>query len=102
MNKAEVLKKIKFSKANSAWDRGVRMTAYDLVVNVDDKVFDDAIKNFNLKAALLNGAESWNQYSWGGCALCYDVDIAKKILYTIRIKKNTAWDEEAERPRRMA
>lgn len=87
MNKAELLKKIKFPKAKSAWGRGVQATAYNLVVDVDEKVLDEAVKNFTLKPALLNGAESWDQYSWGGCALCYDVDIAKRFCTPSELKR---------------
>ena len=29
--------------------------------------------------SLLNGAESWRAYSYGGCSLIYDADIAERL-----------------------
>jgi hypothetical protein len=34
----------------------------------------------DLEHKLLNGAENWSQYSWGGCALCYNDQIMKHYL----------------------
>ena len=34
----------------------------------------------DVRKALLNGARDWNQYSYGGCALVYNYDIAKHYL----------------------
>ena len=32
-----------------------------------------------VRAALLNGAERWQEYSDGGCSLIYDGDIAARV-----------------------
>ena len=40
-----------------------------------------------LRGVLLNGAESWSQYSWGGCSLCYDGDIAKRLCTPSELKR---------------
>ena len=41
----------------------------------------------NLKSALLNGAETWAQYSYGGCALVYDSDIAERLCSPSEYKR---------------
>jgi broad specificity phosphatase PhoE len=33
----------------------------------------------DLKKELLNGAANWREYSYGGCALIYDADIAERL-----------------------
>lgn len=36
---------------------------------------------------MLNGADSWIQYSWGGCSLIYDGDIAERLCSPSELKK---------------
>lgn len=69
--------------ARSAWSEGVRNFAVDLF---DEYVRDhkglaewDILTEKITEADLLNGAEDWSQYSWGGCALIYDGDICKAL-----------------------
>lgn len=65
-------------KARSAWDKGVKLYALELLDNIDDP--DDALTNERLLyRALLNGAADWKQYSEGGCALWYNQDIAARL-----------------------
>ena len=69
----------------SAWSKGVKDYALELL--------DDLPKNVNygsvesLKADMLNGARDWNQYSWGGCSLIYDADIAERTCSPSELKK---------------
>lgn len=37
---------------------------------------------------MLNGAQDWGQYSWGGSALIYDGDIAEHLCCPSELKKN--------------
>lgn len=77
MKQAEILAAIEKSPARSAWGRGVRDYAYRLVEEVED---GDAFANTRLlRRALLNGAADWHQYSWGGCAYCYNGDICEAL-----------------------
>lgn len=39
------------------------------------------------EADLLNGASNWSQYSWGGCSLIYDRDIAERTCNPSELKK---------------
>ena len=61
----------------SAWDRGVHAYATELVESLDDSA--DLSNETLLRKALLNGADDWQQYSEGGCALIYDADIAERV-----------------------
>ena len=40
-----------------------------------------------LKAWMLNGATDWREYSWGGCSLIYDGDIAERLCTPSELKK---------------
>lgn len=77
-DKAQVLQHIEYNASTrSAWGRGVLEYARDLVESLPD---DWEYSNANLlEKELLNGASSWNEYSWGGCALIYDADICERL-----------------------
>ena len=40
------------------------------------------------KEILLNGADSWSSFSYGGCSLIYDCDIAERLSTPSELKKN--------------
>lgn len=65
--------------ARSAWARGVKAYALELL----DKLADPAA----VRAALLNGAEDWQEYSDGGCSLIYDPDIAARVCTPSELKR---------------
>ena len=61
----------------SAWRRGVLSYAEEIADNLPS---DWEYSNCNLlEKELLNGADSWNAYSWGGCSFCYDEDICEAL-----------------------
>ena len=47
----------------------------------------DLTESKKVRAALLNGAADWSQYSWGGCSLIYDGDIAERLCCPSELKK---------------
>lgn len=70
--------------ARSAWRRGV----YDYALMLLDSRSD--LEDFHtngLKQELLNGASGWHEYSWGGCALIYDGDIAEALCAPSELKR---------------
>ena len=69
----------------SAWDRGVKAYAVELVESLDDSA--DLANEVMLQKALLNGAQSWAEYSEGGCALVYDADIAERLCSPSELKR---------------
>lgn len=85
MKKTELLNAIENMKARSAWDRGVKEYAYELVEGLE--VEEIPTDSQELKSLLLNGADTWKQYSWCGSALIYDCDIAKSLCTPSELKK---------------
>ena len=84
MTKRELIKAIKESKACSAWAKGVKWYALNLV----EKSYQNATDIVKVNMAVyLNGAETWKEYSYGGCALIYDYDIAKRLCTPGELKK---------------
>jgi hypothetical protein len=84
----ELRAKIEAEPARSAWARGVKEYALELVT---EALWDGAKNNWDAPAPteqdLLNGAESWAQYSWDGSALIYDEDIAQRLCTPSELKK---------------
>lgn len=81
------------SPARSAWDRGVKEYAAELLEELETAAAggwfdpDDLAAPKLVQKALLNGASDWSQYSWGGCSLCYDSDIARRLCTPSELKK---------------
>ena len=86
MTKEELIKAIKASKARSAWAKGVKWYALNLVEE-SYKQDTDIVKVS--MAIYLNGAETWKEYSYGvhSCALVYDYDIAERLCTPGELKK---------------
>lgn len=84
---------INSKRVRSAWERGVIAYANDLLdeleTAISDGYFDaEDLSNWNLtERALLNGASDWRQYSEGGCALCYNHQIASRLCAPWELKK---------------
>ena len=84
---------IESSPARSAWMRGVKLYAVELIESLDGRELTE--KN------LLNGAgvfrdeiptlrerdEAWRAYSYGCCSLVYDADIAERLCTPSELKK---------------
>ena len=72
-------------KDRSAWDRGVTEYALDLLDNIEAESLDAPVSI--TKEDLLNGAQDWSQYSYGGSALIYDCDIAERLCSPSELKR---------------
>ena len=79
MMKEKIEKALEKEKARSAWSKGVIQYAFDILDNMDDVEVTE--KN------LLGGADNWKEYSYGGRALIYDVDICHRLCTPSEIKK---------------
>ena len=64
----------------SAWNRGVIRYALELINSIE-------VGEEITEKKMLNGAENWKQYSYGGCALIYDKDICHRLCTPSEIKK---------------
>ena len=88
---ADIIRKaadiIEARKDRSAWDKGVNAYAVELLDNLADLAPDDLSDRAIIRAALLNGASDWQQYSYGGCALIYDCDIAERLCTPSELKR---------------
>lgn len=74
----------------SAWDKAVTLYALDLLEDVQWRAND--VERLPLDGAefeqwALNGANNWHQYSWGGCSLCYDKQIAERVCTPSELKR---------------
>ena len=89
---------IESKPARSAWNRGVKSYAVDLLDELAENIQggyidpEDLYSPALLKKALLNGAADWAQYSWGGCSLVYDGDIAKRLCTPSELKRKRGGD----------
>lgn len=72
-------------RARSAWDKGVTLYALELLDNIRDLPAADSRQE--IQKALLNGARDWDEYSYGGCALIYDGDIAARLCSPSEFKR---------------
>ena len=92
-NIEKLYQSIESEKQRSAWDKGVSAYALELVEQLGEQIGGGYFDELNLsepkkvRAALLNGAADWSQYSWGGCSLIYDGDIAERLCCPSELKK---------------
>ena len=100
--RAEIRNRKHFS-IRSAWGRGVTEYAAEFVDNlaeaIEEGYFDkgDLVDARKLEKFLLNGAENWKAYSWGGSSLIYDRNIAERLCNPSELKKT---DNGNRRPNR--
>lgn len=90
---AEIAAKVEQTKTRSAWDKGVKAYALEMLeemaFNAEHGYIDaDVFSNSRtLREALLNGADNWKQYSYIGSSLIYDEDIAERLCNPSKLKK---------------
>lgn len=80
----------KTPRRESAWHRGVTAYAMDLAESLKERIKYEGREpesRAELGEWLLNGADSWRTYSWGGCSLVYDGDIAKRLCTPSELKR---------------
>jgi len=76
--KKEIIAAIEAIKTRGAWRTAVKNYALELL--------DEMEGEFSAEK-LLNGAENWNAYSYGGCSLIYDADIAERLCSPSELKR---------------
>lgn len=88
-----IRKEVNARTTRSAWSKGVTAYALELVDSLEEAINGGYFDPADLEApklvekALLNGADSWEQYSWGGCSLIYNYDIARRLCCPSELKK---------------
>ena len=71
------IKALENVKARSAWKNGLKKYAVEMLESIENA--DVINSKEELKKAILNGAFSWRDYSYGGCTLVYNRDIAERL-----------------------
>lgn len=78
----EIRERLAAFKARSAWVKGVKKIAENLLDKYEEIVRDregsDPVPPLTEKT-VLNGAKSWEQYCYGGCAMICDREIAETL-----------------------
>lgn len=90
MTKQEILNNLEKLTPRRAWNQAVLSDAVDLVQNLNCSELPNSWEA--LRALLLNGARNWQEYSYGGCALVYDEDIARHYCTNAELRKVTRAD----------
>lgn len=86
-------KELEARKDRSAWNKGVTVYALELVEQLAEAAeggyidAEDLTAPRMLRKALLNGADDWSAYSWGGCSLIYNSDIAERLCCPSELKR---------------
>ena len=76
--KQKITDAIESIKPRGAWQTAVKTYALELLEEMEGDFSADK---------LLNGAENWNAYSYGGRALIYDGDIADRVCSPSELKR---------------
>jgi hypothetical protein len=79
----ELVALITATPARSAWRRGVKAYALEMIEGAECELAAVA----DLEEELLNGARTWKEYSEWGCALIYDGDIAELLCAPSEFRK---------------
>lgn len=88
----EIRNTIDNTKTRSAWSAGVKTYANEILDNLAAAEAEHRINmaiatRHDLETAALNGADNWNVYSWGGCSLIYNGDIAATLCTPSELKR---------------
>ena len=89
-NYTEIKKNLEERKDRSAWSKGVTKYASDLLESLAEVIdytgeIPETFSQFY--KAVLNGAENWSEYSWGGSSLILDSSIAERLCTPSELKK---------------
>lgn len=86
----KMIAELEARKDRSAWNKGVTLYAVELVEELEERA---EYEGRNPEAGkecrewMLNGAQDWNEYSWGGSSLIYNGDIAERLCCPSELKK---------------
>ena len=82
---------IEARKERSAWSKGVKVYALELLESFEEwskynEENGEELPTIDERTAL-NGAEDWDAWAYGGCGLCYDAYIAERLFTPSELKK---------------
>ena len=82
----EARKAIDAMNARSAWKKGVKVYASEILDTLEEYDHTPADRA-ECKNMMLNGADNWQAYSWGGSSLIYDGDIDAMLCTPSELKR---------------
>lgn len=93
---------IEARKERSAWRKGVKAYALEMLDSFEDgrkwnEENGESVPELDERTAL-NGARDWNAWSSGGCGLVYDAYIAERLCTASELKR-TRGGERMPNPR---
>ena len=79
------------NKTRSAWSKGVQAYALDILANFEEwrkwnEENGESVPELDERTAL-NGASDWSAWSYGGCGLVYDSEIAERLCTPSEMRK---------------
>ena len=86
----KMIAELEAQKDRSAWGRGVNAYALELVEELRERAAYEGRNpepGKECREWMLNGAQDWNAYSWGGSSLIYNGDIAERLCTPSELKK---------------
>lgn len=86
-----VRKAIEARKQRSAWSKGVKAYALDMLESFEDwrkwnEEAGESVPELDERTAL-NGASNWRVWSYGGSGLCYNAYIAERLCTPSELRK---------------
>lgn len=85
MQVSTIIAELSEQHPRSAWVRGVVAYAESMLEDLDPEA---ELYPRTVEKVLLNGAPSWHDYSWGGCALIYNADIAERLCSPSELRRS--------------
>lgn len=86
----KIQERLAATKPRSAWDKGVKEIAESLLDQYEEIVRywegSDPVPPLTEKI-VLNGANSWERYCYGGCAMIYDREIAEALCTPSELRR---------------
>ena len=76
----KIRERLAATKPRSAWDKGVKEIAEGLLNQYEGQ-------GPITEKSMLNGANSWKQYCYGGCAMIYDREIAEALCTPSELRR---------------
>lgn len=88
MRTLDLLERVESIKVRSAWRNGVKTYAIELLDNaLSNRECEYFASLQELKAAILNGASDWKQFSYGGMGFVYDEAICRTLCSPSEYRK---------------
>ena len=86
-----IRKTIEARKERSAWSKGVKAYALEILASFEEwskynEEGGESLPELN-EVTALNGAQDWSAWAYGGCGLCYDAYIAERLCTPSELRK---------------